>query len=436
MAKENIIQRGRVITRQLNEGIMFTLNELKSNKFRTFLSLLSVSIGIFTIVAILTAVDTLEKGVRKSFESYNTNSVYVSKWPMGPEDEDGNLNLTNGGEYRWWDYRKRPVISYEEYKFLKENLTTAEAVTYETYAQGTAKFGRKSLSYTSVHLVTEGYNKVNTFNIAQGRDISVNELNSASSVAIVGHSVAETLFSGENAVGKVFNLNGYSVTIIGVLEMEGSGGLVQIGDSKDNTIYIPFLFGKQVFSMRDTDGDIIATSAAGYTNNDLASEIKLVLRNYRRLKPTEKLNFSVNLVNVLDDVLDNVISSLTGVGWIIAIFSLLIGGFGIANIMFVSVKERTKIIGIQKALGAKKYFIMIQFLTEAVILAIAGALAGLFVVWLLTLIIPVPPTYDVSLSLSNIFLAIIVASVIGILSGALPAYTAANLNPVDAINSK
>ena len=435
MAKENILQKGRVIARQLNEGIVFTFNELKTNKFRTFLSLLSVSIGIFTIVAILTAVETLEKRVKKSFESFNTNTVYVSKWPMAPEDDNGNVDLM-GGEYRWWDYMKRPMISFEEYRFLKENTTTASVITYMTYANGTAKFGRKSLSSLSVYLVTEGYNVPNNINIAYGRDISVNELNSASAVAVVGNSVAESLFNGEDAVGKVFNLNGYSVAIVGVIEMEGTDSFFQIGDSKDVSVYIPFGFGKQIFSLRDTDGDILAVAAPGHTNDELAAEMRLVLRNYRRLKPTEKQNFSLNQVNALEGLLDNLISSLTGVGWIIALFSLLIGGFGIANIMFVSVKERTKIIGIQKALGAKRYFIMIQFLTEAVLMAVAGALVGLLIVGILILVIPVPPSYDITLSFSNILLAITVASVIGILSGALPAYSAANLNPVDAINSK
>lgn len=440
MAKnENILQRGRVVVRQLNEGIVFTLNELKSNKFRTFLSLLSVSIGIFTIVAILTAVDTLEKGVKKSFESLNTNQVQVSKWPMTPEDEDGNqtTEMGPGGEYRWWDYMRRPNISYDDYKFLKENLTTAQVVTYETSTRGSAKFGRKSISSSTVNLITEGYNQTNNLKIAYGRDFSETELNSSSAVAVVGSSVAETLFEdGNNAVGKSFSLNGFTVTVIGVLEMVGSGGLAQMGDSDDAIIYIPLFLGKQIFSLRDTDGSIIAVAKDGFSNEELTSEIKLVLKNYRRIRPGEKLNFSVNQFNILEQILDKVISSLTSIGWIIAIFSLLIGGFGIANIMFVSVKERTKIIGIQKALGAKKYFIMIQFLTEAVIMAIAGALVGLLIVWILILLAPIPDNYEVSLSIGNILMGIGVASLIGVLSGALPAYSAANLNPVDAINSK
>lgn len=437
--KENILQKGRVVVRQLSEGIVFTLNELKSNKFRTFLSLLSVSIGIFTIVAILTAVDTLEKGVRKSFESLNTNQVSVSKWPMAPEDENGNqsTSMGPGGEYRWWDYMRRPNITYDDYKFLKENLTSAQVVTYETSTRGSAKFGRKSISSSTVNLVTEGYNQTSSVKIAQGRDFSETELNSASAVAVIGYSVAETLFEdGANAIGKTFSLNGFTVNVIGVLEMEGSGGMIQMGDSNDATIYISLFLGKQIFSLRDTDGDIVAVAKPGITNDELSEEMKLVLKNFRRTKPGEKLNFSVNQFNILEEILNKIVSSLTSIGWIIAIFSLLIGGFGIANIMFVSVKERTKIIGIQKALGAKKYFIMIQFLTEAVIMAIAGALVGLVIVWILILVAPIPDNYEVSLSLGNILMGIGVASIIGILSGALPAYAAANLNPVDAINSK
>lgn len=440
MAKWNILQRGRVVIRQLSEGISFTLNELKSNKFRAFLSLLSVSIGIFTIVSILTAVDTLEKNVKSVFESFNTNQVVVSKWPMMSEDDEGNQEVQsafNGGEYRWWDYMRRPSISYDDYKFLKNNISSAEVVSYSVYESATAKYGRKSISNTSVMLITEGFDKTQTIKLGVGRNLSVAELNSGSHVAVIGYSIAESLFeNSENALGKMLNLNGYSIAVVGVNEKFGESTIVNMSSSPDQIIYIPYLFGKQVFSLRDPDGEIAAIAKENVSNDELSDEIRLKLRNFRRIRYGEKINFSVNKYNFLDDILNAIVSSLSNIGWIIAIFSLLIGGFGIANIMFVSVKERTKIIGIQKALGAKKYFIMIQFLTEAAIMAIAGAVVGLFLVWIIILILPVPDTYDVSLSLSNILLGLNVATVIGLISGVLPAYSAANLNPVDAINSK
>ena len=437
MLKVNFLKKIRVVLRQLNEGLVFTFNELKTNKFRTFLSLLSVSIGIFTIIAILTAVDTLEKGVRQSFESVNTNQVTVSKWPISPEDENGNQSVEGASgavEYRWWEYMRRPNITYDDYKFLKNSLTTAEAVIYNAVNSATAKKGRKSINSVTTNMVTDGYEKSQNIKISSGRNMVASEIESGAAVAVIGNEVAQTLFDGEDPIGQTFTLKGHILVVVGVLEREGESLFDSMSD--DAQIYIPYHRGQIIFSVRESDGDIHAIAKENCTNEDLEEEIKLLLRNYRRLSPTDKLNFSVNQYNLLEDLIKTVISSLSTVGWIIAAFSLLIGGFGIANIKFVYVKERTRIIGIQKALGAKKYFIMVQFLTEAVIMAIVGAVLGLLLVAFLIWIIPFPPTYPVSLSLYNIFLGIAVASVIGILSGAIPAYRAANLNPVDAINSK
>ena len=425
----------KVVLIQLKEGISFTINELKGNKFRTFLSLLGVSFGIFTIVAIFTAIDALRSNVMRGFESLSSNMIQVSKWPMGLEDEDGNNSIvTENFEYRWWDYMKRPNITYEDYKYLKENSQKAKALLYISIGTANMKYGRNSISSATILCGTEGLGDVMNLELESGRLITISEYESAAPVVLLGNNIAETLFGGEDAIGKVVKLKGADYSVVGVFAKQGESLLNMV--QTDGVALIPFLNGRQFFNMRDTDGELDIVGKESVPTQELAQEIKQLLRQFRRLRPGEKYNFSVNELSAIEGLVENLIGFINNVGWIIAAFSLLIGGFGIANIMFVSVKERTNIIGIQKALGAKRYFIMTQFLTEAVFLAVAGALVGIALIAFIIWIAPIPAEYQVALSFSNTLKGILIASVIGVLSGILPAWSAARLNPVDAINSK
>ena len=434
---KSIVRKGRVVLIQLKEGVSFTWNELKNNKFRTFLSLLGVSIGIFTIVAIFTAIDALKSNVRKGFESLSSNLVQVSKWPMMPEDENGNpITEGNGGmvEYRWWDYMKRPDITINEYKFLKANSKLAEEILFGYTATGTLKYGRNSSDKIGIMCQTEGMEKIVKVPIEKGRMITKSEFDAGSFACILGCDVASSLFQGEEPLGKTVKINGHPLTVVGVTQKQGESMLNMV--ETDNSAFITYLAGVSIFNLRDPDGELDAIPKDNVSAEELAQEMTQLMRQFRRIRPGQKNNFSINQLSTLEGVIDSILGVIRTVGWIIAAFSLLIGGFGIANIMFVSVKERTKIIGIQKALGAKRYFIMTQFLTEALMLAVAGALVGVLIVAVILWIAPIPPEYEVRLTLGNILSGVAIASVIGVLSGILPAWTAARLNPVDAINSK
>ncbi|MBO7562840.1 MAG: ABC transporter permease [Bacteroidales bacterium] len=437
--KKSLVKKGRVVLIQLKEGISFTWNELKNNKFRTFLSLLGVSIGIFTIVAIFTAIDALKSNVKKGFESLSSNQIQVSKWPLTPEDEDGNpiTDAQGGGmmEYRWWDYMKRPDITINEYKFLKANSKLAEEFLFSYSAnQNTVKYGRNSADNVTVMCETEGLDKIMNISIDKGRMITKNEFDAGSNVCILGCDIATSLFQDEDPVGKAVKIKGYSLTVVGVTQKQG-GSMIDLFET-DKLIFTTYLAGKNIFNFREPDGELDAIPKEGVTPEQLTQEMIQLMRQCRRIRPGQKNNFSINQFSTLEGMIDQILGIIRTVGWIIAAFSLLIGGFGIANIMFVSVKERTKIIGIQKALGAKRYFIMTQFLAEALILAVAGALAGILLIAIILWIAPIPAEYDVHLTFGNILSGVAIASIIGILSGILPAWSAAKLNPVDAINSK
>ena len=421
-----------VFVRSIRESVAFALQQLQGDKFRTFLSLLGVSIGIFSIVAIFTAIDALQENVRRGFDTISGDLVQISKWPMMGEDEQGNSDMTQ--EFKWWEYMRRPNTTYEDYKFLKANSQLGEDISFSIYTNYTASYGRKSVSRASVECITHNYNKITKFEVDQGRYFTPDEDQRGAAVAVIGAEMASSLFEDEYPVGKKIKIGPTIATVIGVIEKQGES-MVSVGDI-DHAIYVPLNFGRYMVNPRWAENTIYALPKAGVAQQDLVDELRMLLRAHRRLAPDQKNNFSINTMGFIMDAVGQVFSMINIVGWVIAGFSLLIGGFGIANIMFVSVKERTNIIGIQKALGAKKYVIMVQFLVEAALLAIAGGIIGILLVLLGVLVIPESESFTLTLSAGNILWGLLISTVIGLLAGLIPAWVAASLNPVDAINSK
>lgn len=438
MEKRNLLQKSIAVFRLLKEGVSFAWNELKSNKFRSSLSLLGVSIGIFCIVAVFTAIDALKNNVQKSFSKISNSTVMVTKWPpFGPEDENGNELSSSEmatAEYAWWDYMRRPDVNFDDYRFLKQNCPSASAVTYLPEFRALVQRGRKKINDCGVGCAAGEFSRIVNLGLSDGRFPSETESEKGSPVALIGYEIAQELFPGENPLNKTIKLNGHMFVVQGVFEKQGES-IVNVVNT-DDYIYIPYASGKALVSMDDMSGNVFLLPKAGVDKDDFKSEVRSLMRIGRRLRPIDKNNFSVASMSAFGDIIKKILGSINKVGWILAAFSLLIGGFGIANIMFVSVKERTKIIGIEKALGAKKYLILTQFLTEAVFLAVAGAAVGILLIALILFVAPIPPEYEVTLSVGNIISGVLIASIIGIASGMLPAWSAANLNPVDAINSK
>ncbi len=405
--------------------LLFAFQSVTVNKLRTLLSLLGITIGIFSIIAVFTIVDSLEINIRESLNSLGSNIIYIQKWPWTEE---------NGADYQWWKYVNRPVPTYEEYEAISKRSTRAQDVSFLVSTNLKVKYENNTAENTRIIGVSKDVEKVRTIELSQGRYFSVFEINSGRNMAVIGYSVARNLFPNINPIGKTIIINGFKLKVIGVIASEGKSGF---SDSMDESIVIPVNFIRNIIDIREErmNPEIWVRTKSNVSNEELKDELRMLLRSVRRLKPGSEDNFALNQTSLINKQLDGFFKTLNIAGWFIGIFSLLVGGFGIANIMFVGVKERTNQIGIQKALGAKRFFILSQFLFESVMLGASGGLIGLVIIWIGVLIINYTTDFNVSLTLGNIFLGIFISSFIGLISGLAPAWSAAKMNPVTAINT-
>lgn len=408
----------------LKESIVFAWQALVSNKLRTFLSLLGITIGIFAIITVFTIVDSLERNIRGSVQSLGENVVFVMKWPW-----------TFGPDYPWWKYMNRPVPVYSELAELQRKIKGADALGFRIGARKTLKQNNNTVENAIVSGWSFDYSKIKSFDIIDGRYFREDEAEGGYNVVILGYSVAQGLFpNDENAVGKTIKVAGRNCKVIGLIKKEGES---MLGNSMDNQAIVPYNFGRLLMDVKSENSDpfIAAKAKPGVTNAQLKDEITGVMREIRGLKPLADDDFALNETNLLSKNFDGLFDMVSIAGAIIGGFSILVGGFGIANIMFVSVRERTNIIGIQKSLGAKNYFILSQFLFEAVFLSLIGGIIGLLLIYILTLGLHSVIDMEITLTRSNIILGLSVSVLIGIISGFIPAYGASQLDPVEAIRT-
>ncbi|MCS6818319.1 MAG: ABC transporter permease, partial [Chitinophagales bacterium] len=353
-----------IFLKVLAQSFVLSLDELRASKLRSFLSLLGVSIGVLCIVSIRTAVGSLEINIQKSIESFGNNVLYIQKWPWIWSEN-----------YPWWRYVNRPGSNPREMKMLKQRLVNAEAVAI-MYSLNGKKISADSRVANGVTLqgVSYDYNKIKSLEFKQGRYFTAAEELSSSPVAIIGYNVAETLFPGfSELTGREISVEGVRLSIIGVLKKEGNDIL---GFSADNDVVVPYgVLNKFInLNSRENDPLLAVLPKKGVKPREMKLEIAGAMRAIRRIPPDREDNFSVNQVSVFSEGIKSIFYVINVAGFLIGIFSIVVGGFGIANIMFVSVKERTYIIGIKKAIGAKQLYILLEFLLEAILLCVLGGI--------------------------------------------------------------
>lgn len=417
-----------LVLKLILESFRFAWNALRMNLLRTTLSLLGVTIGIFAIIAVFTLVDSLEKNIKESLSFLDASNLDIRRFPY-----DFGPNIP------WWEYLKRPYTNYEEYEFLKKNMKNDLGITIFAVTGGET-IKHESNSYNDATLFGIAYTHQDVYDMASdiefGRYYTEQEAQNGKNVALVGYTVADKLSPKGSILGKTVKIKGLKFTVIGILEEEGES--IFGGSGNDEQVYVPFHAFRKMFYSGRNRGIETLVSVKGKPDDiglvELEAEITGLLRTKRGLRPKQKNDFSVNRQDAIMNIIGSTFDVIGIAGWAIGGFSILVGGFGIANIMFVSVRERTNIIGIQKSLGAKNYFILFQFLFEAIFLSLIGGGIGIGMVYLLSLISL--GNLDLVLTMGNIVLGFGVAGIIGVVSGIVPALMAARLDPVIAIRTQ
>lgn len=414
-----------IILRLLKESLYFAISALVLNKLRTFLSLLGITIGIFAIISVFTVLDSLEDSIKTSIGKLGDNVVYVQKWPW----------IMGEGDYPWWKFINRPLPTLKEKKILEDRLSNAEAVVFTVTSRVSVAYKDMSLGNINLTGATNNYNKVRNFELQSGRYFTTYESISGANKVIFGSAVASELFGNKSPIGKKVKIKGYKLIVIGVFKKEGED---MFGQSADVSVLVPINYIKSVVDIKSEslNPQIMIKSKPNVSLDLLVDELEGTMRAVRKLKPRSEDNFALNRSSMITKGFESIFGMIDLIGLIIGGFSILVGGFGIANIMFVSVKERTKIIGIQKSLGAKNFFILFQFLSESVILSLVGGIIGLILIWIGSLIAnSAIDGMSFSMSFTNILTGILISITIGVISGFAPARSASRLNPVEAMNT-
>ncbi len=416
----------RVLFKVFLESVSQALTQLRANKLRSFLSLLGISIGIFCIIGVTAAVDSLEDNVRGSFDKLGDDVVYIQKFMWG----DPGPN--------WQRYLRRPDVSYKDFTVVEAKVKSAQVVSYGVFiGLKTFKFGSSNVRDVEFQAVSFGFDQLVKLDFQRGRYFSPSEYHYGANKIIIGAKVAEALFGDADPIGRTIQMGGHKFDIIGVLAPAGKS-LIDIF-SFDNSAIITYELGRKVANLRPDNpfgnASISVKAKEGVSIDALKDEITGVLRAHRRLKPLEEDNFSLNTLSIISNALDGFFGVLSMLGIVIGGFAIFVGMFSVANIMFVSVKERTSIIGIKKALGAKRFMILLEFLVESVVLSVVGGLLGLLLVQVVVAILSKAIDFDLYLSAHNILTGVVTSAIVGVLAGMLPAWQAARMDPVEAMRA-
>jgi putative ABC transport system permease protein len=405
--------------------LKLAVQELTKNKLRTFLSLFGVTIGIFCIIGVLSTVSSLEKNIQDGVKSLGNNTVYIDKW-----------DYQGGAEYPWWKYVNRPSPKLIEMRLIKEKMSAKINAVFSFSTQSFIQFNNDKLDGINYHGITDEFDKIQPIEIAYGRYLNQMDFDYGTPNIVIGYDNAEMLFGkAEKAIGKEVGLRNKKAIVVGVVKKQGKSFVD--GWEFDKSIVLSYKFMKQMlFNERWNNPKIIIKGPDDMSSDALKDELKGAMRSIRRLGPTEEDDFALNAISDFSKSVSNLFGSVNLGGWLIGLLSLIVGAFGIANIMFVTVRERTPIIGLKKAIGAKRRTILMEFLLESALICIIGGLIGIILVVILAQLLSSAFNFPIFVSTQILGLAIFICIAIGMLAGIIPALIASKMDPVVAIRSK
>lgn len=400
---------------------------MRANKLRTFLSLLGITIGIFCIVAVLTVLNSMQSNIRKEVATLGSDVLYINRWPWTQPDN---------GEYKWWEYWSRPSMTIREVREVERDVPSASLATLCLQTRDvTVSHFDEELGGIRAYAVLRNFDKIQNIEIGKGRYLSASELDGGTPMVVLGYNVYESLFPGNaDPLGKSVTMMNRRLVVVGVMKKVGDN---IAGFDFDDGVVFPYNNAATFLDVSSLSFDpvLLVKAANGVNVEDLKYEVEGALRKVRKVRPGETSDFSINQLSQVSKQLDMMFGAINLIGNVIGGFSLIVGAFGIANIMFVTVKERTKVIGLKKAIGARSAMILTEFLIEAIVLCVIGGLIGIFIVWLLSLLMTYGLDFAVSLTLKNIIVGISVSAIVGTLAGIIPAFRASRLDPVVAIRT-
>lgn len=405
-----------------------SVQELNNNKLRSSLSLIGIAFGIFCIIGVLATVGSLEAKMQKDISALGSNTIYIDKWQYGNGD---------GGDYPWWKYVNRPEPKYDEVAFIKSTSTLAKHVSYFNSTNSTVTFENNQLNNVGIYGVSDEFSELQTINIAYGRYLNGTEFTRGNPVCVIGYEIATQLFDKpERAIDKGITFDNKKFDVVGVIEKQGQSFVG--GFDYDHCVMLTY---RSYASVYDVNGNfsqpfIMVNGKENIATTALIDELRGIMRQARRLSPRQEDNFALNDINLFSQQLSGFFGQVDIGGAVIAFLSLLVGGFGVANIMFVTVRERTSQIGLKKAIGAKRRTILLEFLLESAFLCIIGGIMGLLMVGGLALVLGGILPFPIVISTNIMILAFTICVILGVLSGIIPASIAAKMNPVVAIRSK
>lgn len=321
-----------------------SLGELKNNKLRSGLSLTGVAFGIFCIISVLALVNSLEYKIQSDIASLGSNTIYIDKLEYAANEDN---------DFPWWKFVNRPIPKFQDVKYIKERSTLADKVAYFVRTSTDVSYKNSELQDMGVNGVSNEFNQIQTISIVAGRYFNANDFTGSQAIAVIGNVIATELFGNVNAaIDKIIEFDGHKVTVIGVIEKQGQNFA---GYDFDHDVLLSYYYFASVYVIDENleRNFIIVKGKPNVSSEALSDELKGVMRQVRRLSPKQEDNFAVNDVKFISEAISGFFGTVNLGGWAIAGLSLIVGGFGVANIMFVTVRERTSQIGLKKLLAQK-----------------------------------------------------------------------------------